>query len=397
MRVLAVFFHPGVGVTAVGGAERRFLRVLGFLLEAGVGFWVMESSPSLLSGFRGRLRLTCLPGFRRLEGGGWLSIYAGWLLWLVKALPFTLSQAGRQVFNLVLASNNNIPNLLLGYLLSRLLRVPLCVVVHHVEGLAEGGGLSSVYRACRGKGFGRLFSLVRVLAVLTILGLLRRAEACIAVSASTARLLKGWGVSRVYVSGNAVDLDCIQRIPPQPKRYDAIFVGRMSREKGVYDLLRVWPDIVSRLPKARLIMVGSGPELEEVKRAIRRPNLGGRVIVRGPCSDREMYGLMKASRVFVFPSLFEGWGIAVAEALACGLPVVCYDIPSLREVFGGCGSVFFVPPNDLEELKSAILGLLEKSSLEDLAGEAEEYVKRFSWRGVAEKDLEVIRRVASKI
>jgi glycosyltransferase involved in cell wall biosynthesis len=99
---------------------------------------------------------------------------------------------------------------------------------------------------------------------------------------------------------------------------------------------------------------------------------------------------MKASKVFLFPSRFEGWGLAVGEALACGLPVVCYDLPALREIFGGCKSVFFVASKDTADLARSCENILFRDDLKKLRIISEEYVRRFDWTDVAAADLQFI-------
>ncbi|HIE14398.1 TPA: glycosyltransferase family 1 protein [Candidatus Bathyarchaeota archaeon] len=405
IRILSLFFHPRSHVTAVGGAEKRFIEVLRLLLERGnLEISVVESTPSLLTSFRDRLReVKPLSGFNLFVGSyGWFSIYFEWILWMVKAFASCFNIAYHRKYDLILASNNNIPNILLSYIVSRLTRTPLCVIVHHLEGLiGDEVGIIKTYYTCRYKGFGRLFSLVRVLALLTITMILRNVEACISVSASIARILAKLGVPEriIYVSGNGINLEYIDSFVAlsEEKIYDAVFVGRISREKGVYNLLNVWLKIAGFRSASRLIMIGSGPEINDVKKSMSKLGLNKNVILRGPCPDSQMYAIMKASKLFVLPSIFEGWGLAVAEALACGLPVVCYDIPSLREVFGRCKSVFFVPVNDLEALRSTILSLLKRTDFNDLAEEARSYVERFSWEAVAEKDLEIIKNILGSV
>jgi glycosyltransferase involved in cell wall biosynthesis len=103
---------------------------------------------------------------------------------------------------------------------------------------------------------------------------------------------------------------------------------------------------------------------------------------------------MKASRIFVFPSIFEGWGLAVAEALACGLPVVCYDIPALREIFGKCKSVFFIPIGDIERFAATVEKILGENRFHELAVTSKEFVKLFSWEKVALNDLQIIEALS---
>jgi glycosyltransferase involved in cell wall biosynthesis len=197
------------------------------------------------------------------------------------------------------------------------------------------------------------------------------------------------------VSGNAVNVNFISNIKPlnAEKVYDGVFVGRIAKEKGVFDLLNIWKRIVEKKNDAKLLIVGSGIEFQAVKEAIFKLGLENKVFLRGRCRDRELYELLKLSRVFIFPSLFEGWGIAVAEALACGLPVVAYDIPALREVFGECKGVFLVPVKNIVCMGSIVLEILNLNEDEwgRLSHYSRVYSESFSWEKVAEKDLEALK------
>jgi len=295
----------------------------------------------------------------------------------------------------VLAPNNTLPNLVPAYFVRFVSRLPLCVVVHHVDVLSPvvAPGFFRVYYTYRGVGFDIFASLLKSLAFFVILAFLRRSDVCVAVSNSTAEALVRNGVprERVYVNGNGVDIKYISSFEfGGDKLYDGVFVGRVSKEKGVFDLVKAWRRVVDVKDDARLLIIGSGPDIYGVKNMVRMLGLEKNAVIRGGCSDKDMYTSMKASRVFVFPSVFEGWGLAVAEALACGLPVVCYDILALREVFGECESVFFVPVKDVGRLACAVLGVLETSGLERLAEVSRRFVKRFDWSRVAMKDLETI-------
>jgi glycosyltransferase involved in cell wall biosynthesis len=135
-------------------------------------------------------------------------------------------------------------------------------------------------------------------------------------------------------------------------------------------------------------------ELASLRRKITETKLGDNIVIKGRCSDTELYGLMKTSKVFIFPSIFEGWGIAVAEALACGLPVVAYDIPALREIFAPCQSVFLVPVSDTDKMTQTVSSLLSSGNKE-FSDASITYAGRFEWERVARADLEAIGRVIS--
>lgn len=90
-------------------------------------------------------------------------------------------------------------------------------------------------------------------------------------------------------------------------------------------------------------------------------------------------------------------GIAIAEALSCGLPVVAYDIPAVREIFGECRSVFLVPTKNLTSLTSTVLDLLEttKEEFRKLSENSIQFAKQFSWEEAASKDIESLRKLTN--
>jgi len=395
MRVLSIFFHPDPTVTAVGGAEKRFVETLKILTKKGVDATVLESKPSLLSRFGVGCEVLELSSSTSTFLYGWLGIYFVWLLWTLRACVRCLPIVSSRKYDVVFAPNNTLPNLLATFLIHIVSRLPLCVVVHHVDLLSPYGNssFSAINCVYRRIGYGKLVSFLKTTAFFVMVRLLRCCDACIAVSVSTANALKKNGIAeeRVHVGGNGVDIDHINSFKLRGKKsHDGVFVGRIAKEKGIFDLVKTWRKVVSVRSDARLLIIGSGPDIYELRRMVEKFGLDGNVVVKGRCSDREMYTLMKASRLFVFPSYFEGWGLAVAEALACGLPVVCYDIPALREIFGGCSSIFFVPVGEVESLAVSVLGVLEMNDTRQLAEASRAYAKCYNWKKVAVRDLQII-------
>jgi glycosyltransferase involved in cell wall biosynthesis len=398
LKVFVVFFHPRTSVSAFGGAERRFAETLKvFCRDSCLDISVLEAAPSLLQ--------ESLPNLRKdvvslsFHGKGWLGTYAEWALWSLKALFKGASPFVKSKPNVILVPNSTLPNLVSSRIFSRLFQVPACVIVHHIDAPFSGptSGNSSLYNSYRSISYGALVSLSKTIAAYVTLPFLKKAKAIIAVSNFTAGSLANLGIPerRIRVSGNAVSLNFIKGVNPsyEKKTFDAVFVGRIAKEKGIFDLLKVWRNVVRVRRNARLLLIGTGLEYDLVKRRISELGLENRVFLRGRCEDADLYGLLKSSRLFVFPSLFEGWGMAVAEALACGLPVVAYDIPALREIFGKCGSMFLVPPKNVESMTSTVLDILSLNESEwaELSDCSERYSEQFTWDKIAEKDFESLK------
>lgn len=137
-----------------------------------------------------------------------------------------------------------------------------------------------------------------------------------------------------------------------------VTVGRQEYQKGHAFLLRAVPALVAERPHLKLLVAGRrGRMSNDLEALCQTLDLGDRVRFLGHIDA--VPELLAAADLFVFPSLFEGLGNALLEAMALGLPVVVSDIPVLREVVEEDRSGVFVPPAAPGELAAAVSGLLE--------------------------------------
>jgi glycosyltransferase involved in cell wall biosynthesis len=134
-------------------------------------------------------------------------------------------------------------------------------------------------------------------------------------------------------------------------------VGRLDVQKGHRYLI----EAASGLKDIRIAIAGDGPLLSELKTY--SDNLKRDVIFMGMLMPEKVPLFLRAVDIFCFPSLWEGFGIAVAEAMAAGLPVVASDIPPLRGVLGEAG--ILVPPGNAAELRKALKKLIDDASLRE--------------------------------
>lgn len=148
-------------------------------------------------------------------------------------------------------------------------------------------------------------------------------------------------------------------------------VGRLDEQKGHRYLI----EAASGLHDVCMAVAGGGPLLDELKRY--SGTLQGRTIFTGMMMPEKVPVFLRAIDIFCFPSLWEGFGIALAEAMAAGLPVVASDIPPLREVLGDAG--VFVPSGDAVALRKALKRLIDNVSLRESYGRgAKERAEIFS-------------------
>lgn len=135
---------------------------------------------------------------------------------------------------------------------------------------------------------------------------------------------------------NGINTRLIDQAQSSTKVYAGCFVGGIRPSKGIADFARIWKIVVNVFPEAKLLIIGSGSDehINKLTQAISEYNLENNMILLGAKkSDPSLFELIKSSKVFVFPSYEEGWGIAICEAMYCELPVVCYNLPAF-ESFG---------------------------------------------------------------
>lgn len=201
---------------------------------------------------------------------------------------------------------------------------------------------------------------------------------------------KGCPEKKIFLVNNGVDLSYMRSLPEYTKEYEACFVGGIRLGKGIFDLVKIWEEVVKVLPGARLAIVGGGPRLEELRVTVERKQLQETVQVQGHVEKMEM--IMKKSRFFLFPSYEEGWGIAICEAMACGLPTIAYDLPAYQGVFDN--AILKAPIGDWEELAQMSIRLLQDSELyTKMRDKALKTVADFDWEKIALREENIFARI----
>ncbi len=138
-------------------------------------------------------------------------------------------------------------------------------------------------------------------------------------------------------------------------------VGHMSRQKGHKFLIAAIPRVQLRYPRARFVFVGRG-QLRDALRTQAR-SLGVEEAVRFTGIRQDVSVLLNCFDMFVLPSLWEGFGIAIIEAMACGAPVVASAVGGIPEIIEDGADGFLVPPGRSRPLAQSIIKLLDNPSL----------------------------------
>jgi glycosyltransferase involved in cell wall biosynthesis len=225
---------------------------------------------------------------------------------------------------------------------------------------------------------------------------LAQADAILLISQATREdLFRFFGAprGRVAVIPGAAD-PCFFPRPPQEvtealSHYGirppyALWVGVNKPSKNIDRLLEAWARVRERLPDSSATLILAGPRDPRYPLRLRP---GARDL--GMVPEEDLPALYTGARLFVFPSLWEGFGLPVLEAMACGVPVACSDIPALREVAGE--AAMFFDPQDVEGMVRVLEVAWQRAEDPVWRAAARARAGQFSWQETARRTLEVYR------
>lgn len=191
---------------------------------------------------------------------------------------------------------------------------------------------------------------------------LRRASVVIAVSATVAaELVEAYpsvaGKVRAIPNGVTISPDARRSAPRSNDRPRILVVGTIEPRKNHRALLRAMPYVWEAFPETELVVVGRvGWRADAIVDELNAAACSSAVTVQHAVSDQELESRFGEATVFVYPSLYEGFGLPILEAMGRGVPVVAGDIPSLRETGGDAAS--YADPANPEAIGAAIVDLL---------------------------------------
>jgi glycosyltransferase involved in cell wall biosynthesis len=149
-----------------------------------------------------------------------------------------------------------------------------------------------------------------------------------------------------------------------------LFLGGLKRRKNPFLLLDVWRDVVREVPEARLVVAGTGPLLEPLRRRAGETLPPNAVVFTGYVPEAEKVDYFNLADVLLFPSALEGFGLSVAEAMACEVPVVVSARGSLPEVVAAGEGGFLCDPEAPATFVEKVLLLLAEPMLRRKFGHA---------------------------
>lgn len=238
-------------------------------------------------------------------------------------------------------------------------------------------------------------------------GFARRADAIMAYSESTKRDVVrqlGVGAEKVTVAPMAVD----EGFAPMGReaaeayvgeRYGVrppylLFVSTLEPRKNVPTLIRAFETIAADYPHSLVLIGGVGWNAGPILQAIEDSPVRERIIRPGFVPHMKLPAFYCAADAFVFPTLYEGFGLPLLEALLCGCPVVAAENSSVPEVTGG--AALLSDAMDVDGIASNVMRVLDDGDLrEKLVARGKAHAAGYSWHACAETTLDVYRGLAS--
>lgn len=227
---------------------------------------------------------------------------------------------------------------------------------------------------------------------------LKNARRVIAVSKNTKKdIVKFYNVpsEKIEVVYNGYEKPTSpKRLPNHPDRPYFLFTGTLQPRKNVPFLVRAFRAFHENNPAFRLVLAGKrGWLYDEIFAEIKKSGVERFIILAGYVTDHELISLYKNAHAFIMPSLYEGFGVPLLEAMSFGCPVISSFVSSLPEV-GGDACLYFDPRNERDLTEKMDLIGKNEALRKELVAKGFDRVKLFSWKKCAEDTLRVIKSSA---
>lgn len=181
-----------------------------------------------------------------------------------------------------------------------------------------------------------------------------------------------------------------EKIPISKQKFDAVFMSRLHPSKGIFDLIKIWKNVVLKMPSATLGIIGEGNRriVNKLAGEIQKQDLQKNIKLLGFLEEKKAFSIIKSAKLFLFPSHEEAFGIVLGEIMMCQVPIITYALPDLK----WCRNyVFQVPYFEKEYFVKLICKLLADSKKRiKYVDEACKFAKNFTWEKAAENEKELI-------
>lgn len=227
--------------------------------------------------------------------------------------------------------------------------------------------------------------------------IIRQIDGIICVSNSLVQKIQEWGVSPQYITVIPDGVNIRKFSPSHFKRSPIIlYVGSLTENKGIHVLINAFKIISTNIPDYKLQIVGDGYYVKELVKLVRELELEDRIEFTGAQPQTYVADMMRKASILVLPSLSEGLGVVLLEALASGTPVVGTNIGGIPDVITPEVGML-VPPGNPRALAQGLLELITKLPKVDYSTAARKRIEEyFSWDIVVRQIITFYERILNR-
>jgi glycosyltransferase involved in cell wall biosynthesis len=175
-------------------------------------------------------------------------------------------------------------------------------------------------------------------------------------------------------------------------------VGRLIDWKGVKYLVEAMKVVAEKLPKTKLLIIGTGPEKINIQNLIQELALNNNIILLGEIKNTEIKNYYSIADIFIIPSIVvnghtEGLGVVTIEAMACGTPAIGTNVGGIPDVIKDGYNGFLVPPKSSDALATKIIEILSNQELQEFFTKngIRTVKEKFSWVTVSDKFVNLFK------
>jgi len=377
--IFAAYYYPHVG-----GYEKNVHELNKRLVALGyeVNVVTCNSDKSPVKEMRDGVHIYRLPAWNALGG-----TYP-----IPKLTPTTckiLRRLSREKFNLVHTQTRFFITSFMGFVFAKIKKLPL---VHTERGTRHSVTSNKLLEAI-GKTYDHTLGSMIV----------RRALKNIGVSQAACDFIRHLGAKNPIVIHNGINTRFFKKTPSDVRRRMGLegvvvitFVGRIIYAKGIHDLIDAFAQVKKQLPSTKLLIVGDGPYLEQLKKLANQAGCGSDIFFLGQKDQKEVIDILSVSDIFVNPSYSEGLPTSVMEAASIGLPIVATDVGGTREIIEHGKSGIIIEPGQPSKITEALLSLIHNHQMASELGAAAKrrLRQKFDWGQIVDSYVEIYNAVS---
>jgi glycosyltransferase involved in cell wall biosynthesis len=170
------------------------------------------------------------------------------------------------------------------------------------------------------------------------------------------------------------------------------YIGSLSPRKNILNIIYSFEKVMDKIPHNLYLFGAYSWKDKSVHKLLNKSKFKDRIIIKGFVEEKDLPAIYNLANLFLYPSLYEGFGLPILEAQACGCPVITSNISSMPEVAGK--GALLVDPYNVDEIANSILKIInDKKTKGNLIKKGFTNIKRFSWEKTAKNILRVCEEV----